>query len=378
MASRFWVGGTGNWSDNTTHWSDTSGGTGGASLPTSADSVYFDANSFTATGQVVTVDATANCLDMDWTGATNNPIFSFPSFVGMYVYGKLTLILNMSISGTYGGNFTFKSTSSGNTIITAGKSLYTMTFNGVGGTWTLQDDPVIGTGGIILTAGYLKTNDKSINCASFNAYGTTTRGLELGNSIITCSISWRSDTITNLTFDAGTSTIKLTGNTKTFYGGSLTYNNVEFQGTPTTITGSNTFNQLKVDAAKVAKLTAGTTQTVTTLSIDGATIQSATAGSAATITTPNDDIVVRTATIQDITATKPIYALKNSVNVSGNTNITFTSAVFRGNVGAVKCTTTGRPTTNLLIGMQYYDTTLNKPIWYKGSSVWVDATGTIV
>ena len=37
-----------------------------------------------------------------------------------------------------------------------------------------------------------------------------------------------------------------------------------------------------------------------------------------------------------------------------------------------------RPTTSLYIGMQYFDTTLNKPIWYKGNGDWVDATGTTV
>ena len=75
MANRYWVGGTGNWS-GAAHWSTASGGTGGASVPTSADSVYFDANSFTATGQTVTVDTTSSCLDMDWTGALYNPTFA--------------------------------------------------------------------------------------------------------------------------------------------------------------------------------------------------------------------------------------------------------------------------------------------------------------
>lgn len=51
MATRYWVGGAGNWS-STAKWSTTSGGTSGASVPTSADDVIFDANSggkFTAT-----------------------------------------------------------------------------------------------------------------------------------------------------------------------------------------------------------------------------------------------------------------------------------------------------------------------------------------
>ena len=40
-------------------------------------------------------------------------------------------------------------------------------------------------------------------------------------------------------------------------------------------------------------------------------------------------------------------------------------------------TTENRPTTNLFVGLQYFDTTLNKPIWYKGNG-WVDSTGTSV
>ena len=37
-----------------------------------------------------------------------------------------------------------------------------------------------------------------------------------------------------------------------------------------------------------------------------------------------------------------------------------------------------RPTENLVIGQTFYDRSLNKPIWYKGSNVWVDATGATV
>lgn len=44
-------------------------------------------------------------------------------------------------------------------------------------------------------------------------------------------------------------------------------------------------------------------------------------------------------------------------------------------MGAIKGTTTQRPT---LVaddaGYQYFDTTLGKPIWWKGTA-WVDATG---
>lgn len=40
-------------------------------------------------------------------------------------------------------------------------------------------------------------------------------------------------------------------------------------------------------------------------------------------------------------------------------------------------TTASRPTTNLLIGQYYYDTTLSKPIWWNGTA-WTDGMGTVV
>ena len=46
MATRYWVRGTGTWdTTSTTNWSATSGGAGGASIPTSVDDVVFDGNS---------------------------------------------------------------------------------------------------------------------------------------------------------------------------------------------------------------------------------------------------------------------------------------------------------------------------------------------
>lgn len=56
---RFWVGGSGNWT-STTHWSLTSGGASGASVPTAADSVIFDALSSTAAQDTI---ISSNAID---------------------------------------------------------------------------------------------------------------------------------------------------------------------------------------------------------------------------------------------------------------------------------------------------------------------------
>ena len=75
MATYYWVGGSGNWSDATNHWANASGGSPSASyLPTSADDVVFDAASNTGTGAfTVTVNGTSAspslCRDFSTGGA---------------------------------------------------------------------------------------------------------------------------------------------------------------------------------------------------------------------------------------------------------------------------------------------------------------------
>lgn len=62
MADRYWVGGSGTWnSTNTANWSSTSGGSGGASVPTAGDNVYFDDSSYAADLLVVTVSGNVAC-----------------------------------------------------------------------------------------------------------------------------------------------------------------------------------------------------------------------------------------------------------------------------------------------------------------------------
>ena len=105
MANRFWVGGSGNWSD-TAHWSTTTGGASGASVPTSADNAIFDALSNT-TAYTVTVDVTANCLDLNFSAA---PLVSGTitlAFGANYLrfYGNLTLLAGMLFTSTYPGGF---------------------------------------------------------------------------------------------------------------------------------------------------------------------------------------------------------------------------------------------------------------------------------
>jgi len=83
MADRYWVGGTANWDGNTgTKWSATSGGAGGASIPTFADDVYFNA----ASG-AVTVTVPGNSVsfrNLNCTGFTGTLTGTSGSFFNSY------------------------------------------------------------------------------------------------------------------------------------------------------------------------------------------------------------------------------------------------------------------------------------------------------
>ncbi|MDW7691332.1 T9SS type A sorting domain-containing protein [Flammeovirgaceae bacterium SG7u.111] len=126
-AQRYWVGGTGNWSD-TNHWSTASGGAGGATIPSSSEDAIFDANSFTAGGQIVTLDIDGECRDFEWNNATNSPEFTGAAGRTLTVHRyNFTLIDNMTYS--FLGELIF--VRNGNVLIELGgasKTLGNMTF----------------------------------------------------------------------------------------------------------------------------------------------------------------------------------------------------------------------------------------------------------
>jgi hypothetical protein len=88
----YWVGGAGSWGDPF-RWSTSSGGNGGACIPTANDDVFFDANSGLGSGRTVAVTAgLAFCRGMNWTGipaatATVLDLGTYP----VEVNGSLTL-----------------------------------------------------------------------------------------------------------------------------------------------------------------------------------------------------------------------------------------------------------------------------------------------
>ena len=82
MADRYFINVGTNWNDSA-NWSDTSGGTGGFSIPSPTDDVFFDANSGDCT-----VDSGSYCQDLDFTGY----IGTFSGTSALDIYGSLLLV----------------------------------------------------------------------------------------------------------------------------------------------------------------------------------------------------------------------------------------------------------------------------------------------
>jgi hypothetical protein len=108
----------------------------------------------------------------------------------------------------------FTSTSTGNTITTAGKALGNITFSGAGGSWQNQDDLTATGGTITLTAGEWDTGNRSITAVSFSSANSNVRTFTPGSSNLTftgTSPAWTTSTHTNMTVTANTATVTFTG-----------------------------------------------------------------------------------------------------------------------------------------------------------------------
>ena len=256
MATYYWVGGAGTWdASTTTNWSLSSGGTGSAGVPTSADDVVFNSAS-NATAYAVTVSTNAVCKNITVAGpASGNVTFTLGATAVLTVYGSFTLpATGCTWTPTTGANITFASTSTGNTVTTNGVSLgaTSVTFNGSGGGWTLGS-AITTTVALTASQGTFATGNYNVTASQLSSSVSTTRSISLGSSTITLSGTGTSTvslaTTTGLTWNAGTSTITMSGVNPTFAGGGLTFYNVAWtltSGGTLTVTGANTYNNLTI------------------------------------------------------------------------------------------------------------------------------------
>lgn len=263
MANRYWVGGTAQWDASALRWSATSGGPGGAGEPTSADDVFFDANSGTGT---CTISGNRSAKSVNFTGYTG----TFTTFVSaiLNVFGDVTFSSGMTVSLLLGTDIRFKASA---TLISAGKTLANVMVEGAGITLTLGDSLTVGAASEFnLKEGTLNLNNYNLSTGLFQSSNTNTRSIAFGSGNIAlisttastavlimgnaAGFSWtgtggftRNQAATatvqfgstgggtasnapNLTVNAGSSTLTITG-------GSY-FKNVNFTGSSCTVNGS--------------------------------------------------------------------------------------------------------------------------------------------
>ncbi len=244
---------------------NTNGAWVGGVQPTAADDVTIPAAAVVTIPSAVTVLArsvTVSALGTVAFAATTSNLN-----IGDGTAGAGNVALSVSATATITltgvGTISFISTSATQqTIATGGKTMPNIGFNAVGGSYLLSDAFTTNTAGVVtLSAGTVNTNNLNHQFGRFVSSNTNTRTLTLGSSTMTMqnstatSASWDLATSTNMTLNAGTSSIVLraTASAPTFNGGSLTYYNVSCTQSSggLTLTGSNTFNNFTMDCTVI-------------------------------------------------------------------------------------------------------------------------------
>jgi hypothetical protein len=350
MATLYWGGGAGTWdATTTTNWYSNFARTvlAGAA-PTLSDDVIFDTAS-NATAYAVTVGTNAVAQDITIAGPmVGNVTITMGATAVINCYGSWTnAATGVAFSTTSGCGINFLAATTGKTLTTNNVSLgaVNFTFNNAAGGWTLGSAFTI-TGSIIVTAGAFNTSasNYAVTASNISSTNTNVRSISFNGSTLTLSAGSPINftTTTNLTFNAGTSTINCSSASPTFAGGGLTYYNVSFTSTgsgTTTIAGANTFttlSQATVASAAIRVVSLAADQTVSgTLTLSNAAtanrrmfVRSSVIGTQRTFT------VATIAALVDVDFRDIVAAGASSPwsgtrlgNCRNNTNITFSAGV---------------------------------------------------
>ncbi len=214
MSSRYWVGGTGNWSNNAAHWSGSSGGSPGASLPISSDDVFVDSNSGFGSGGTISIDTVLNASACrNFTSAAGHAYIITSVSDNLNIYGSAVFESFITMTGAM--FVTFFASATGKTVTFAGMNLTdgALYFNGIGGGWTMQDSMTNGILGV--DAGTFDAGNHDMTIDSFLAGGVNAKTLNLGSGLWSITgtgsgFPWDAESGSTITVNASTSTLKFT------------------------------------------------------------------------------------------------------------------------------------------------------------------------
>jgi hypothetical protein len=348
---KFWVGNSGNW-DDTAHWALSSGGAGGAGAPTSSDDVIFDSNSFTISGQVVTIrDGHAGvCKSLDASNALNLPTLKWNSGTPGSS-PSLTVINNVTIpAGTFAiqvvlpNAFThalFEVTSTSTFSVHPSLAELILT---VDGAFTLGDDLVVGS--ITQTGNTFSTNNHNLTLTSWTVQQGT---LNLGSSTITQQAGVGHfagltglvvlQNVGNVTLNAGTSNFIMSsvgGEIEMLSAGgntTLNFNNIHFTANGSLVTATTGyhlgFNNFTADIGVEVDFTNGTFFVNGTLTASGGPLNPIIFSGGGTwfINSPTNSVNVTFVNVKNSHASGITpFVSSGGVDLGGNLNWSFTAA----------------------------------------------------
>jgi len=179
MANRYWVGGTGTWDSVTkTRWSTSSGGSGGATVPTSADDVFIDANSGSGSYTITNTGGSVDCKSLTISGLTTQSL-TFTIQSGINCYGSWntqgTQVTYTVPAGTV--SIILQGTTSGLTFNPNGVSLpFNVTFSGSGSSYALGSNLTLTKSASVcnITAGTLNIGSYTVSLSRFSMSSGTT------------------------------------------------------------------------------------------------------------------------------------------------------------------------------------------------------------
>lgn len=383
--NKYWVGNGGNWSDPN-HWSLSSGGTPGSCPPFATDNIFFDENSFSAPGQVVTADMKEHFFkDMYWTNPLNTPSFNLPDTAEMLVYGSLSF--STAMNSYIGGDVSFYAANAGNIIHTGGQVFRHRIMVWGYGEWTLMDD-LNSISTIAQDAGTINTNGKTVAAKEFWLFNGI---LNMGSSVFNMFGKAAFAAFTGTIINPGTSVINCTADTarvanlgspgqtlaahryydvnftgqnigsisgpdsfhnvtyytdKGYIGGFCDFNKAIFHGDGY-LQKQNSYDSLYFSPAHTYTLGDGWAQRIRKYwrplgtCTDSITIHTTIAGSPAFVDHQTDSVIGNYLKMNDIHgAGGAVFKAYNSTDLGGNTGWLFTSSPPMGNPGLINGNTT--------------------------------------
>jgi hypothetical protein len=352
MADRYWVGGTAAWDGTAgSKWATTSGGAGGASVPSFLfDDVFFDAASGAVTCTISANNGGAKSINC--TGFTG----TLAGSANITVAGSFTLVAGMGFTHT--GQISISGPA---TVTSAGKTLGSLAASGTGATITLGG-ALTASGGFTLSSGTLNLNGFTLSAAIIVSSNTLSRAITFGTANIVLTTASPTATIIsmedatnftytgtggfvrnmvasgtvvfgttggsvtnapNLTVNAGASALTITANSW--------FKNLNFTGSTSTVTSTNVniAGNLTLASGGTYTAVAPTYRATGTLTSNGKTLSALTVNGSGITVTLSGALTAGTTTLTQGTLNLNGFTLSTGIFSSANSNtrgITFGSA----------------------------------------------------